>query len=176
MIRILLFFFMVLVACSSPTEKTVTKADVKSDVKLKTDFPIYTSFDDIKYIFDYRNDTTYVINFWATWCKPCVAELPYFEQLNSEFEDKNVRVILVSLDFKKQIESKLIPFIKKRNIQSEVMLLLDDKAVNWIDKVDESWSGAIPATIVYNKEYWQFFEGEFDSFEDLNQIVKPFLN
>ena len=56
------------------------------------------------------NDTTYVVNFWATWCKPCVAELPYFEQLTETYKGQKVKVLLVSLDFSKQIESKLLTF------------------------------------------------------------------
>ena len=54
-----------------------------------------------------------MINFWATWCAPCVKELPYFEEVNKEFKDKNTEVILVSLDFPSQIESKLKPYLKK---------------------------------------------------------------
>jgi thiol-disulfide isomerase/thioredoxin len=178
MIKYLLFFSLLISACSQNQNNTEVKAEVVNNSETKTEakLPIYRSFDDIEYIFKYENDTTYVINFWATWCKPCVAELPYFEQLNGEMQDKKVKVILVSLDFEKQIESKLLPFIKKHDLQSDVMLLLDDKAVNWIDKVDESWSGAIPATVVYNKEYWEFYEGEFDSYEDINQIVNTYLN
>ena len=117
-----------------------------------------------------------MINFWATWCKPCVAELPYFEKINSEFKDKKVKVILVSLDFEKQIKTKLIPFIKKRKIESEVILLLDDKAINWIDKVDESWTGSLPATVFYNNDYWEFYEGEFETYEDIKKIVNSYLN
>ncbi|WP_304198193.1 TlpA disulfide reductase family protein [Flavobacterium alvei] len=56
-------------------------------------------------------NTIYVVNFWATWCGPCVKELPHFEQLNSE--NKNIKVVLVSLDFKNTLESKLKPFLKK---------------------------------------------------------------
>ena len=62
---------------------------------------------------DLSVDKTYVINFWATWCAPCVKELPYFEEVNKEFKDKNTEVILVSLDFPSQIESKLKPYLKK---------------------------------------------------------------
>jgi len=38
-----------------------------------------------------------VINFWATWCAPCVKEMPFFEKLNRD--DKNIKVILVSMDY-----------------------------------------------------------------------------
>jgi len=70
-----------------------------------------------------EDDKTYVINFWATWCAPCVKELPYFEQLNAEYHDKNVEVVLVSLDFPKLFESKLKPFIVKNDLQSQVIAL-----------------------------------------------------
>lgn len=172
MIKILLLITLGFVACSQGSQEN----KVKSKIKTIPDFQIYHSFDDIKYIFNYKNDTIYVINFWATWCKPCVAELPYFEKINSEFKDKKVKVILVSLDFEKQIKTKLIPFIEKRKIDSEVILLLDDKAVNWIDKVDESWTGSIPATVFYNNDYWEFYEGEFETYEDIKKIVNSYLN
>ena len=165
-------FTLLLISC----QQTVKEKEVKAQVANDPSFPIYNSFDEMEYIFKNDNDSIYVINFWATWCKPCVKELPYFEELNREMEKDKVKVILVSLDFKKQIESKLIPFLKKRAIQSDVVLLLDDKAVNWIDRVDESWSGAIPATVFYNKDYWEFYEGEFSSYDEIKNIVNSYLN
>ena len=41
----------------------------------------------------------YLIDFWATWCKPCIKELPAFEELNARYQDKGLKVVLVSLDF-----------------------------------------------------------------------------
>ena len=140
-----------------------------------SEVPIY-SFSELEHLFHQSNDTTYIINFWATWCKPCVEELPYFEQLTSHYREEKVKVILISLDFKKQIESKLIPFIKKHNLQSEVVVLYDPDANAWIDKVDERWSGAIPATIIYRGAQRAFYEQSFDTFEQINSIVKSFLN
>ena len=96
--------------------------------------------------------------------------------ININNDKMKLKVILVSLDFKKQIESKLIPFLEKRKIKSEVILLLDDKATNWIDQVDESWTGSIPATVFYNKDYWEFYEGEFDSYKEIKTIVNSYLN
>ncbi|RXW45699.1 redoxin, partial [Enterococcus faecium] len=63
-------------------------------------------------------DTVFVINFWATWCAPCLKELPYFEQLAEKYKDKPLKVILLSLDFKSKIQSDLVPFVKKQGIKS----------------------------------------------------------
>lgn len=121
------------------------------------------------------NDTTYVVNFWATWCVPCVEELPNFEKLNAEYKDKKVKVLLVSIDFPKMVETKLLPFVKEHNLKSEVLLLNDPDANTWINKVDSTWSGAIPATIIYKGDKRRFYEKSF-SFEELESEVKQFQN
>ena len=68
-------------------------------------------------------DTTYVVNFWATWCGPCVKELPFFETLESNNTGEKFKVLLVTLDFVENLESKVIPFIERKEIKSEVLLL-----------------------------------------------------
>lgn len=117
---------------------------------------------------------TYVINFWATWCAPCVKELPYFEKLNAKYNDADVEVMLVSLDFPKHLETKLIPFIEKNDLKSEVILLDDVDANTWIPKVDKNWSGSIPATIIYNKNKRIFYERSFD-FQELETELQQFI-
>lgn len=97
-----------------------------------------------------NNDSIYILNFWTTWCKPCEKELPNIEKIQQEFKNKKVKVILTSLDFPNNIESKLIPFVKKMNFQSKVIVLDEPDANAWIPKVDTAWSGAIPATLIYN--------------------------
>jgi thiol-disulfide isomerase/thioredoxin len=128
-------------------------------------------YDHIVPFLEKENDKINVVNFWATWCIPCVAELPYFEKLNQERED--VSVTLISLDFVKQVESSLIPFIIENDIASEVILLDDPNSNEWIRKVDESWSGALPATIIYNNNAKAFYEQSF-TFEVLEEEVNSF--
>lgn len=140
--------------------------------------PLYTTyetFDEIAPIFNKQTDTTYVINFWATWCKPCVEELPYFEQLHEKYQGEKVKIILVSLDFPNQIETKLIPFLEERQLEPEIALLLDDDINSWGDQVDPQWGGAIPITLVYDAEKRSFHGTQFASYEELESMVEGVL-
>lgn len=123
-----------------------------------------------------ENDTLYVYNFWATWCEPCVAELPYFESVEKQFPNEKIKVVLISLDFPKTVESRLMPFLAKNNLQSEVYFLNDPDANAWIEKVDSTWSGAIPATLFKKNKTTLFYEESFDQNklnEVINNILKP---
>lgn len=141
----------------------------------RSDLTLYQTFDDFESVLNQNNDTTYIINFWATWCGPCVKELPYFEALNDLYKDDKVKVVLVSLDFEKFIDKSLLPFLNKKKIISDVVVLLDGKTSKWIDRVDPSWSGAIPITVFYNKKERLFYERQFHSTEELVDIINPLL-
>lgn len=108
-------------------------------------------------------DTVYVVNFWATWCAPCIAELPYFEKLQSVYKDQPLKVLLVSLDFKSKLDKVVNPFVRNKKLNNEVYLLNEPNAQEYIDRVSKDWSGAIPATLVYNKKknIRKFYEKEF---------------
>ena len=120
------------------------------------------------------DDETYVINFWATWCKPCIKELPAFEQLHSTYEDKKVKVILVSLDFPEKLETHVVPFVKKYKLASHVILLDEPDGNSWIPKVSEEWSGAIPATLMVKNGMAKFYERPF-TYEELENELKTIL-
>ena len=119
------------------------------------------------------NDTTYIFNFWATWCKPCVEELPDFERINEETQGQKVKVVLVSMDMSEWADTKVPDFMVKKNIQSEVVLLDEVDGNIYINKVDSSWSGAIPATLIVNNSngYRYFHEGKL-SYEELKEHIK----
>lgn len=156
----------IIFGCSKETAQTVSEE--KETVKI-------VDFDGLEPYLNKKDDKTYVVNFWATWCTPCVAELPAFEKLHETYKEKDVEVLLVSLDFKKQLNTKLIPFIKKNNLQPTVILLNDGKENQWIPKVNQDWSGAIPATLIYNKNKREFYEQSFD-YKTLKEKLIPFLN
>lgn len=118
------------------------------------------------------NDTTYVVNFWATWCKPCVKEIPDFMKLAREMKDEKVRFVFVSLDFPGQVDARVNPFIREHGMMEEKVILLNDPDSNsWIEKVNPGWSGAIPATVIYNADSRRFVEGSL-TYEELKNILK----
>lgn len=147
--------------------------ETDSGVLQPQNIPVY-DFDGFKHMLHFDDNKTYIINFWATWCRPCVKELPYFEQIGKEYKDKNVEVILVSLDFPNNLESRVIPFIERHNLKSQVVLLDDPNQNRWIPLVAEEWSGAIPATMIYNKDKRKFYEQAF-TYEQLLTELNLFL-
>jgi thiol-disulfide isomerase/thioredoxin len=131
-------------------------------------------YEGLKPYLERESDTIYLINFWATWCKPCVDELPYFETINANYQDKKLKVLLVSLDFPEQIETRLKPFIQEQNLKSQIILLDDGNSNYWIEQIDSRWSGAIPATVIYGNGFRDFYEKTF-KFPELDSIVKSKL-
>lgn len=132
------------------------------------------TFDEFKIWMEKNDDTLYVINFWATWCRPCVEELPYFERLNDSLTKHSAKLILVSLDSRKKAEAELIPFIQKKTLKSKVIHLNAPDFNNWLDKVSPDWSGSIPATLMVKNGEKAFFEQSFE-FEALWYQVKQRL-
>ena len=128
------------------------------------------NFKDLAPLLNKSNDTTYVIHFWATWCVPCLKELPEFNKFADKHSRRKIKIILVSLDFPQHIDSRLIPFIEKHNITSKVIVLDDPNQNYWINKVSPDWSGAIPATLVYNNKYKNFYEKSL-TYEELVSII-----
>ena len=160
-----LLFLSLIIACENDKEKSdfIEVKNVKS-----------YSYNELKPLLEKNDGKTYVVNFWATWCGPCVKELPAFEKLHKEYANKNVEVLLVSLDFPKQVDKRLIPFINRKKINSKVVLLDDVNEDIWIKAIDSTWSGALPATLIYNTKQRKFFEASFD-YDKLESELKSFL-
>lgn len=162
-----------MVNCKTEKKEPTAKKEEISQVEA-SEIKVF-DFAQFENYIDQKSNKTYVVNFWATWCKPCVDELPAFEKLNATYQDKNVEVLLVSLDFSTHLETKVVPFINKNNIRSEVMILDDPDQNTWIPKVSEEWSGAIPATLIYNSNSREFYEQSF-TYDELEKALEKSMN
>lgn len=120
------------------------------------------------------NDTLYVINFWATWCAPCVKELPYFVEASQTLADQPVAFVYVSLDFVRQIPTKLIPFLIGKSFDQKVVVLTDPDTNHWIDAIDPNWSGAIPYTLLVKGSKKLGIEQSFHNQEDIISFIHSF--
>jgi thiol-disulfide isomerase/thioredoxin len=126
--------------------------------------------EELQTIINKKSDEIQVINFWATWCGPCIKEMPLFEKLNAE-NRPGVKVTLVSMDLDINPDAeKVHKFIARKNIKSEVLILDAPNPDSWINKVEKEWSGALPATLVINHKTGQrkfvgkaLQEGELDN-------------
>ena len=143
-----------------------TSAEAENDIDI-------VDFSGIEPLLNKNTDTLYIVNFWATWCAPCVKEIPYFEQIAQEYSKHKLKVILVNLDFPNHYQSRLLPFVKEQGIKSDIVMLDDPDANSWINRVDSSWSGSIPATLIYNDTKREFFEKEF-TYQELKDAVESF--
>ena len=125
--------------------------------------------DGLQKLIQNEKDQVQVINFWATWCAPCIKELPLLEKLNADRKDVRVRLVSMDMDLDPDPE-KVRKFVSRKKILSQV-LILDERNPNlWIDKVDKNWSGALPATLVVNSKTGkrkflerELHEGELES-------------
>lgn len=114
--------------------------------------PPIVKVEELKKMYENKSDTVYIINFWATWCVPCVQEMPDFEKITAEYDSAKVKVIFVSLDFADDYDKKLLPFIHKHDIKSAVVLLDETNANYFIPLIEDRWSGTIPATLIIRND------------------------
>lgn len=124
--------------------------------------------------------TPLIINMWATWCKPCVEEIPYFiretelHNTKQSADTGTIQLILVSLDFKDAFPDDITSFVKKRNIRAALFWLDETNADYFCPRIDPAWSGAIPATLFLNPRtgYRRFFERQLTEKELSESILE----
>src|SRR6187431_2978614 len=155
----LLFVFVLFFSCREAEPQVISKWKV-------TDLEDYIA----------KSDTPTVVNFWATYCGPCLKEIPYFQEVVKQYEERGVKLLLVSLDFKESFPDKISSFAEKRKFNSPIVWLDETNADYFCPKVDSKWSGVMPATLFINnkKGYRSFFEEEMskDKFEtELKKIL-----
>lgn len=120
------------------------------------------TLDQLNHRVEAGNDTVYIVNFFATWCGPCVKELSAFEKFNQAYGKKEkVKVLLISLDYVTDLETRVRPFVKKKGLKNEVYVLNETNQQKYIDAIDKSWAGTIPSTLFVKNGGRKFVEEEF---------------
>ncbi|MGF2412793.1 MAG: TlpA disulfide reductase family protein [Ferruginibacter sp.] len=129
---------------------------------------------DVVKSFTATSDSIYVINFWATFCKPCVAEIPEFIKVTNKYKKDKVKLLLVSLDLPSFYPKRIATFAAKNNFTTNIAWLDETDADYFCPMIDKAWSGAIPATIIVNTKtgYKKFFEAEMKEEEFEKELQK----
>jgi thiol-disulfide isomerase/thioredoxin len=121
-------------------------------------------------------DKPTIFNFWATFCKPCVEEIPYFQQLTKKYDSAGVQLVLISLDLSEAYPKQISTFAAKHKFDSPIKYLDETNADLFCPAVDSSWSGAIPASLFVNNKtgYRKFYEEQL-SREKLEKEIKNMI-
>jgi thiol-disulfide isomerase/thioredoxin len=105
-------------------------------------------------------DHPLIVNFWATFCVPCLREIPYFQSTTLKYKDQRVELLLVSLDLADYYPAKIEAFVKKQAFSARVVWLDETNADYFCPLIDKSWSGAIPSSLFINNRthFRKFYE------------------
>lgn len=158
--------FLFLIGCNSSQKQSEQKIEKEKIFSI-------VQYPELKSLVEKVDNKFRVVNFWATWCAPCVAELPEFMEVNEAYKnDNNFEMILVSLDDAKSFDTKVKEFVVNNKLDTDVYLLDDNKRMNeWIPAFDSTWTGSIPATIFYkNGKKIAFKEGRLSK-QELESII-----
>ena len=155
----LLFVIFLIGACTAPAK------DCNENIE------VLELFSDLQSIIDAQESEVLLLNFWATTCPPCLKEMPHFNQLAAENTDDKIKVLLVSTDRARDLDSRVYPFVKRLEIKPEVLLMKDQNYSNWTEKIDSSWYGALPATLIIKGDQRNFKFGSYESLEELQADI-----
>ena len=116
-----------------------------------------------------------LVNVWATWCAPCVEEMPYLARLKREYGPRGLRLIVVSADFEEQAAAAAA-FLDRQEVDA-VSLIKREKDETFIDAIHPPWSGALPASLLYDEEgRLHFFWEGAATYEDLESRILEILD
>ncbi len=121
-----------------------------------------------------KADKPTIFNFWASFCKPCIEEIPYFQQIAKKYDTAGVQLVLVSLDMKELYPKKIAAFAKKFKFTAPIVFLDENDADKFCPAVDKKWSGVIPASLFVNNKngFKSFYEDQLSKTQFENEVKK----
>lgn len=175
----LLAALFLLVSCTPTEEAMPATSEFFAPASAPTDtvgvIPrVYDRYAEVAPVFTQNDDTTYLINFWATWCKPCLEELPLLQQLAEKHRNDKLRVLLVSLDTEPAAISRIPAYLDKKNVTLPTLVLRDETA-SWQRALDEKWDGSLPTTFIYKGPLRYIYRRNFNTLPDVEAAVEPLI-
>ncbi|MBL7830108.1 MAG: TlpA family protein disulfide reductase [Saprospiraceae bacterium] len=167
-------FLLFTISCNNAPDKKENNPANDQITNIKTP-DVITAFDQLDEKYFHLKDTLLVVNFWATWCKPCVQELPYFNDVAKKYSSQKVKFLFISLDFLNTIDKSLKPFIQQNPFNGDVVLLADQDVNNWAINIDKNWDGAIPVTMLIKNDKKSAHLGSFKNSDELNSFIQSNL-
>lgn len=144
------------------------------DLGTATNPIVYENFADVEGLFKQSSDTTYIVNFWATWCKPCREEIPLLQRMAEEDESGKLQIVLVSLDTERSAIERIPTFLGEAAPDLPAIVLTDE-GQEWGKTIDRVWSGSLPTTILYRGKLRYVYRREFRTYTDLIGAAEPLL-
>ena len=164
----LLFSLLIATACRGTNDRGERAQSISKSV-LSVD-PIDEA--GLKKLIRERNGRILLLNIWATWCAPCVAEFPDLAKLSQAYDSTGVEVVAISADYPDEVDTKIIPFLKKMNVPFPVYVAQFKHQEDFINGVNRSWSGALPASLIYDSHGKErFFHVGQQSYDDFKHEV-----
>jgi len=118
-----------------------------------------------------------LLNFWATWCKPCVKEFPMIVELSRNYKKRGLIVYFISVDWLEN-EDQVKIFLKAQGVKGISYIKDRQNDELFINDISNSWSGAVPFTILIDKqgnlaEQWESEKSEEYFIKALEKVVDP---
>ncbi|MFI5154844.1 MAG: TlpA disulfide reductase family protein [Chitinophagales bacterium] len=118
-----------------------------------------------------------IVNFWATYCVPCIEEIPYFQKAVVNYKDKGIELLLVSLDLPGYFPEKITAFAQDKHFTAPIVWLNETNADYFCPIVDKRWSGGIPSSLFINNKthFRKFFERQLTE-QQLEETIQNMLH
>lgn len=138
-----------LFACEQTTPKEVPVSSFEIDEDTSK-LASMTNFQDFEQLLATEKGKVVLVNIWATWCKPCVHEMPFLEKLHQNYQDKGVKIVTLSIDDVAKADSLVVPFWEEMNFSMDNYLVTAEDTGAFINKIDPLWIGLLPTTFIFN--------------------------